>query len=317
MAITGSPRLRLRLALPRSQRPLRRGEDSGDPWIEPGRLGERPTDRLEHGLGDVVEIVAVVHGHVQRHLGVERERAEEFLEQIEVEVGHARPRDRNAEDQKGSPRQIDRGRDERLVHRNGRSPVAHDPLLLTEGLPEGLTEDDAHVLHGVMLVDLDVALRVDREVHQAVLRPRLQHVAEERDRRLHLRGAGAVEVEVKRDLGLLRLAFDARLPARRLGAHAVPPPSVRSRRSAALPCPARASTRARGLSWAAATFGISSPAAVTRSARAIGSCSAWASMSLATQSGSAVASATTTTSLGPATMSIPTSPKTRAFARAT
>src|SRR2546427_55136 len=152
----------------------------------------------------------------------------------------------------GSPRQIDRGRDERLVHRNGRSPVAHDSLLLTEGLPEGLTEDDAHVLHGVMLVDLDVALRVDREVHQAVLRPRLQHVAEERDRRLHLRGAGAVQVEVKRDLGLLRLALDARLPARRLGAHAVPPPSVRSRRSAALPCPARPSTRVRVLRCGAA-----------------------------------------------------------------
>src|SRR6267142_2823608 len=69
MAITGSPRLRLRLAVPRSQLSFRRGQDSGDPWIEPGRLGERPTDRLEHGLGDVVEIVAVVHGHVQRHLG--------------------------------------------------------------------------------------------------------------------------------------------------------------------------------------------------------------------------------------------------------
>src|SRR5512132_3266630 len=96
-----------------------------------------------------------------------------------------------------------------------------------------------------MLVDLDVALGVDREVHQPVLRPRLQHVAEERDRRLHLRGAGAVEVEEERDLRLLGLALDARLPGRRLGthAHAPLPPSLSSRKAAALPCPARPSMR--------------------------------------------------------------------------
>ena len=54
-----------------------------------------------------------------------------------------------------------------------------------------------------------------------------------------------------------------------------------------------------------------------QSARAIGSCSACASRSAATQAGSAAPSATTMTSLGPATMSMPTSPKTRAFASAT
>src|SRR5207249_3701834 len=42
-----------------------------------------------------------------------------------------------------------------------------------------------------------------------------------------------------------------------------------------------------------------------------------ARMAHATQAGSAAASATTTISLGPATMSMPTSPNTRAFARAT
>ena len=52
---------------------------------------------------------------------------------------------------------------------------------------------------------------------------------------------------------------------------------------------------------------------VSSTARAIGSCSAWASRSAATKSASALSSATTTTSLGPATMSMPTSPKTCAL----
>src|SRR5438093_9013584 len=50
--ITGSPRLRLRLAPRRSQRTLRRGKHARDPWIDARRLRHRPSDGLEHGLGD-------------------------------------------------------------------------------------------------------------------------------------------------------------------------------------------------------------------------------------------------------------------------
>src|SRR5713226_6536462 len=110
-------------------------------------------------------------------------------------------------------------------------------------LSQGLAQHDPDVLDGVVLVDLHVALRLDGEVHEAVLRPRLQHVAEERDRRLHLRGARAVEVELQRDLRLLRFALDARLPCRARSAHALVPPSLVSRTSAALPCPTSPSTR--------------------------------------------------------------------------
>src|SRR4029450_36319 len=84
-----------------------------------------------------------------------------------------------------------------------------------------------------------------REIHQPVLRPRLQHVAEERNRRLHLGRAGPVEIQVERDLRFLRLALDARLPGRRIGAHGVSPPSLSSRRAAAFPCPSRPSMRVR------------------------------------------------------------------------
>jgi hypothetical protein len=75
-----------------------------------------------------------------------------------------------------------------------------------------LTQHDADVLHRVVDVHLDVAGGLDGQVHQPVLGPRLQHVAEERDRRLDLRAAGAVDVQLDGDLGLLGLALDAGLP---------------------------------------------------------------------------------------------------------
>src|SRR6266480_3804408 len=78
---------------------------------------------------------------------------------------------------------------------------------------ERLAKDDADVLDGVVLIDVDVPLRLDGEVHEPVLGERLEHVAEERDRRRDLRRAGAVEPQRQRDLRLFGLALHARQPS--------------------------------------------------------------------------------------------------------
>src|SRR3989442_2940624 len=213
-----------------SERSLRRRQDPGDARVVARGLRERAADRLEHGLGDVVQVVAVVHGDVQRDLRVEREGAEELLQQVAVEVRDAPARHRHAEDEERPPGDVHRRRDERLVHRNAGGAEAHDALLVAERLLERLAEHDADVLDGVVLVDLDVALRLEGEVDEAMLGERLEHVAEERNRRLHLRGAGAVQPQRERDLRLLRLALHARLPSL---AHVGSPSFVRA--SAALP----------------------------------------------------------------------------------
>ena len=186
-----------------------------------------------------MQVVAVVHRHVQRDLGVEREGPEELLQHVEVEVRHARARHRHAEDQVRPPGEIDRGLQERLVHRHEGVAVAHDAPLVAERLAQRLAQHDPDVLDRVVDVHVHVAGGLDGEVHQAVLGPRLQHVAEEWNRRLHLGAAGAVEVQLHGDLGLLRLALDPRLPP--VTAH---PRASLALSSAACPCPASHSTRA-------------------------------------------------------------------------
>src|SRR2546428_618956 len=321
-----------------SERSLRRRQDPGDARVVARGLRERAADRLEHGLRDVVQVVAVVHGDVQRDLRVERERAEELLQEVAVEIGDAAARHRHAEDEERPPRDVHRGGDEGLVHRDRRGAEAHDALLVAERLFDRLTEHDADVLDRVVLIDLDVALCLDGEVHEPVLGERLQHVAEERDRRLDLRGAGAVEPQRERDLRLLRLALHARLPSL---AHVRSPSFVRA--SAALPWAVSPSMRdsvVRCGSAAASPDGeysstlerftkSSVPSGDAKRAvpavgrtwfgpgRAVGSAWACAGGSAAIESGAAAASATTTTSLGPAIMSMPTSPNTRILARAT
>jgi hypothetical protein len=196
--------------------------------IDPRGLGQRAAHRLEDRLGDVVQIVAVVHGDVQRDFRVERERAEVFLQHVHVEVRHARARHRHAEDQERAPGEIDGGLHERLVHRHEGGAVADDALLVAQRLLERLAQHDADVLDRVVDVHLDVAAGLDGEIHEAVLGPGLQHVAEEGNRRLDLGASGAVQVELHGDFRLLRLALDARLPP----VHGFSPPA---RRAAARP----------------------------------------------------------------------------------
>ncbi len=58
-----------------------------------------------------------------------------------------------------------------------------------------LAQGDAHVFHGVVAVDVQVALAVDVQVDQAVAGDLVEHVVEEADAGGQLGVAGAVQVE--------------------------------------------------------------------------------------------------------------------------
>ena len=61
------------------------------------------------------------------------------------------------------------------------SPNRRDPGPVAERLGEGGAEDEGDVLDGVVLVDLEVAVGVDREVEQAVMGERAEEVVVEAD----------------------------------------------------------------------------------------------------------------------------------------
>src|SRR5690606_5976846 len=84
-----------------------------------------------------------------------------------------------------------------------------DAALLPESAEEGLAEDDAGVLDGVVVVDPGVALRLDDEVESTVLREKGQHVVEERHSGVDRGRAGAVDDEIEPDVGLGGFAMEA------------------------------------------------------------------------------------------------------------
>ena len=61
---------------------------------------------------------------------------------------------------------------------------------------------------GMMLIDLEVALRADPQIEQGVLGQQLEHVVEKADARLDIGLTGAVQLQLQLDLGLVRLTLD-------------------------------------------------------------------------------------------------------------
>ena len=100
-------------------------------------------------------------------------------------------------------RQVQRHLDQRLVERQQDGREAPDAGLVAQRLGQAPAEHDAHVLDGVVRIDLQVALRLDREVERGVLAQLFDHVVEEGQARRDLGAARAVEVERHGDGRLL------------------------------------------------------------------------------------------------------------------
>src|SRR5689334_7274381 len=78
-----------------------------DPRIELRRFPQGPRERLEADLDDVVEVLPFEKAHVEVRLRRARERLEEDLRELAVELAELRLRHRDAPDEERPSRQID------------------------------------------------------------------------------------------------------------------------------------------------------------------------------------------------------------------
>ena len=106
--------------------------------------------------------------------------------------------------------EVDRRHRERLVHRHHEIAGAIDAAPVAEGLRDRLAERDAEILDSVMLIDIEIAARIDAQVEPPVPREELEHVIEKPDARTHAVPPLALEGDRERDAGFLRPAIDYR-----------------------------------------------------------------------------------------------------------
>ena len=178
---------------------------------------ERPGERLERGLDDVMRVVPPHQVEVRGEPGIEYQRAEEFRREEDVVVAQHLPLgDVDVVVQERPAAHVHHRADQRLVQRHEGVAVAADPGTVAQRLGDREAEGDPDVLHRMVPVHVEIALRLDREIEQRVPRQRLEHVVEEPDAGAHRGLAPAVEGDPHEDLGLL-----GRAPQLTHSAHAV------------------------------------------------------------------------------------------------
>ena len=196
--------------------------DAGLARVDRDRVAERPGERLELRLHDVVRLPPREHADVQGDVGVERDRLEDVPGQ-RAEVGHGSaataerdvllPLGLAGVHAVGTTGHVDDRLHERLVERDGGVAEPADALLVPERLAQRLAEHDRRVLDGVVGVDVQVTGGLDGEVDQRVPGERDEHVVVEADPGRDVVAPGAVEVDLDEDLGLAGLALHPRCAA--------------------------------------------------------------------------------------------------------
>ena len=169
---------------------------------------KRTPEGLEHGLGNVVGVVAREVVDVQGHTRVVDKALEELVREVDIKVPDPCPREAHPELETRPPGKIHHDSRERLIERHVGVPVTADPLLVADRLGKRLAEHDADVLHGVVRIDLEIAPGIDGKVQHAVAGHLVEHVLEKRQAGRKPGFPATVQVQADRDLGLAGIAFD-------------------------------------------------------------------------------------------------------------
>src|SRR5262249_53544908 len=97
---------------------------------------------------------------------------------------------------------------ERFIHRHQKVPRAVDAAPRAERLRHDFSEGDADVLDRVMLIDIEVARRVEGQIERAVAREELQHMVKKTDARANSITPSPVEDQRHANARLRRLSID-------------------------------------------------------------------------------------------------------------
>ena len=186
--------------------------------VDRDRVAERPGERLELGLHDVVRLAAGEHPHVQRDVGVERERLEDVPGQ-RAEVGRPRRRRRARRTPGPRARRCARSRDGRTRRRRP-APAPRRAARWrrrTGGCPAcrrapraapGRARSRCPRRCGGRRCGCRRRSATVRSTSECRANE-IEHVVVEADAGRDVVAAGAVEVDLDEDLGLAGLPLDA------------------------------------------------------------------------------------------------------------
>ena len=114
--------------------------------------------------------------NVQGDEGVVDQALKEFISELGVKLANLAAGKGQVHLQPRTTREIHHHTTQGFIQRHIGVPVAANPPLVTHGLGNRLAQGDAHILHGVVPIDVQVACGFYLQIDQAVARNLIEHV---------------------------------------------------------------------------------------------------------------------------------------------
>ena len=156
----------------------------------------------------MVGVDAVNVLEMQGDAGVHGEGLEPFAHKFGIEVPDLGARKVATENEEGAAGHIDSAARQGFIHGQVTRAIAADSLAVAQGLGDRLTQGNAGIFHGVMIVNVQVAFGFQCHVDQRMAGQLLQHMVEETYSRSDFICAFAVEVDFACDFSFCGFAAD-------------------------------------------------------------------------------------------------------------
>ena len=143
----------------------------------------------------MVTVQAVLFVDMQRDAAMGRQGLKELAHQLAIKPADLGRGEIQIADQIGAGRQIQRAGDLRVIHRKGKMPIAADALFVAHRLGQSLAKGDAHILDGMVIIDMHIAGAAHSHVDQRVARQLIEHMVEETDASFVVVAARSIEIE--------------------------------------------------------------------------------------------------------------------------
>ena len=150
--------------------------------------------------------------HMQRDACIHGEGLEKFAHQIRVEFPDLRVMEGRAEHEERTTGDVECDARQCFIHRQKAIGIACDATQITQRLTDGLAQHNACVFHRVMLINMQIALGLNRNVDEAVTGDLVEHVVKKTNACGEVGFTRAVEVDLDGDLGFVGIASNFGLP---------------------------------------------------------------------------------------------------------
>ena len=157
--------------------------------------------------------------NVQRYTRMVDEALEEFVHQLCVELPQHTAGELDVHVQAWAAREIHHYTTQSLVQRHVGVAVTAYALLVAHGLGKGLAQGDAHILHRVVAVDVQVTLALNVQIDQTMTGNLVDHVIQKTNASVQLGLATAVQIDANGDLGFQRVTGNVGLTHIWVGTH--------------------------------------------------------------------------------------------------